>query len=368
MTAPANRRRSAGRNTFQGSRAVQRGGRDAMTIDAKQLILIFTSIIYEALPFIVLGVIIAGFLEEFVPQQIVANIFRSRFLTSNAARLGAIGVGGLLGLLFPMCECGIIPIMRRLLRKGVPLSVCICYMLAGPIINAVVMLSTYVAFDFPQKDALIFGGPLGVMGLRVGLGFVVAVVASVVVEWQYRKHGNKLFTPALAMRDAPEGDETPAAVANPRRLTQRLGGVAETARHDFVDIMAFLVLGATLAALGRIFLAQSNFERTIQQGPLVAIVLMMGLAIVFCLCSEADAFIAANFSPYFPPAAKIAFLVLGPMLDFKLYLMYVQVFRHRLIWTIIISVVVQVLVYTLALHYLWPDHGFSPEFLTRLSR
>src|SRR5438093_7951388 len=105
----------------------------------KDFIVNFTSILYEALPFIVLGAVIAGILEELVPQQLVARIIpRSRVL--------AIAIGGLLGLLFPMCECGIIPVMRRLLRKGVPLSCCVCYMLAGPIINVVVMLSTYVAF------------------------------------------------------------------------------------------------------------------------------------------------------------------------------------------------------------------------------
>src|SRR5215813_13147099 len=98
---------------------------------AKDFIVIFTSILYEALPFIVLGAVVAGMLEELVPQRIVAKIIpRSRVL--------AIAIGGLLGLLFPMCECGIIPVMRRLLRKGVPLSCCVCYMLAGPIINVVV--------------------------------------------------------------------------------------------------------------------------------------------------------------------------------------------------------------------------------------
>src|SRR5438093_13024123 len=106
----------------------------------KDFIVNFTSILYEALPFIVLGAVIAGLLEELVPQRLVARIMpRSRFL--------AILIGGLLGLLFPMCECGIIPVMRRLLRKGLPVSCCTAYLLAGPIINVVVMLSTYVAFE-----------------------------------------------------------------------------------------------------------------------------------------------------------------------------------------------------------------------------
>src|SRR5437879_1735812 len=99
------------------------------------------------MPFIVLGVVLSGLLEEFVPQKLVARIIpRSRVL--------AIAIGGLLGILFPMCECGIIPIMRRLLRKGVPLSCCTCYMLAGPIINVVVMISTFAAFSGTKTGAI----------------------------------------------------------------------------------------------------------------------------------------------------------------------------------------------------------------------
>src|ERR1700720_4738734 len=129
--------------------------RESDIVDYESLILAFTSIIYEALPFIVLGVVIAGLLEEFVPQQAIAKIIpRNRVL--------AIGLGGLLGIVFPMCECGIIVVMKRLLRKGLPLSVCVCYMLSGPIINVVVISSTYVAFT----NNSIYGGPENVVLLR----------------------------------------------------------------------------------------------------------------------------------------------------------------------------------------------------------
>jgi uncharacterized membrane protein YraQ (UPF0718 family) len=87
---------------------------------------------------------------------------------------------------------------------------------------------------------------------------------------------------------------------------------------------------------------------------------MMGMAIFLCLCSEADAFVAASFTKLVP-AAKVAFLVLGPMMDFKLYFMYTRVFKRRLIWTIITSVIVQVFVYSLILHLIWETYG--PGFM-----
>jgi uncharacterized membrane protein YraQ (UPF0718 family) len=346
-----------------------------MNINFETIIIDFTSILYEALPFIVLGVIISGFLEEFVPQQIIARLFQSRALSSGPARLGAIGLGGVLGLVFPMCECGIVPIMQRLLRKGVPVGVCISYMLAGPIINVVVISATFVAFSPPKAEDYLFpwtaqiggetvnlGGPVTVTGLRVGLGFVVACITALVVEWQYQKHGNRLFTAAVYSQGTSNDENAEQREAG-KTLWLRLGSVAETALHDFVDIMAFLVIGAGLAAVVRSSLEQSRFNEWVQTTPVVAILLLMGLAVAICLCSEADAFIAAALPRAIPPAAKVAFIVLGPMLDFKLLLMYTRVFRKRLIFTIVLAVVVQVFLYTLVLHYVWPDHGYSEAFL-----
>ncbi len=310
-------------------------------MDYERLILNFTSIIYEALPFIVLGVVIAGLLEEFLPQQMLARIMpKSRVL--------GISLGALLGSVFPMCECGIIVVMRRLLRKGLPLSVCVSYVLAGPIINVIVILSTYVAFT----NYSIFGGPLPVVLLRAGLGFLVAMVTALVVEWQYNKYGDQLLSPTVLKKTAPEEDNS----TGPRSWWDRFNNISGTALNDFVDIMAFLVIGATLAATGKELLRDADSGTSVsllQEFPPLAILIMMGLAVAFCLCSEADAFVAANFSPLWPPAAKLAFLVLGPMLDLKLYIMYTRVFRQRLIWTIILSVVIQVFVYTTLVHYLW---------------
>src|SRR4030095_13620983 len=134
----------------------------------------------EAMPFIVLGAIVAGILEEFLPQDLIGKILPKSVLP-------AVMIGDVLGLLVPMCECGIVVVMRRLLRKGLPLSCCIAYMLGGPFINLVVIFSTWVAF----RDHKI--GP-EMVGLRVGLGFFVACMTGFVVHLQYRKYGNALLT------------------------------------------------------------------------------------------------------------------------------------------------------------------------------
>ncbi len=333
-----------------------------------QFITQFISIVYEAMPFIVLGALIAGILEEFVPQRLI-----TRLMPRN--RIWAILIGGLLGLAFPMCECGIIPIMRRLLRKGVPLSACTAYLLCGPIVNVVVIGSTMTAF-MGQEQASTASvrqmGSLWMTGLRMGLGYLVAIGTSLIVERQHRRYGSKALLTPLAMPPAELKAEgaLPASkelidedevVAERKPLSRRLGNVTETALHDFVDIMVFLIIGAFISALAGQVFAHNDIERFGRHLPVLAILAMMVMAVILCLCSEADAFVAASYTQL-PPASKLAFLTLGPMLDLKLYFMYTRVFRPRLIWTIFTASAVQVFIYSVAVHYLW--QYFAPP-LTR---
>jgi uncharacterized protein len=317
--------------------------------DIFQFVKTFVSIIWEAFPFVVLGAIIAGILEEVVPQQAIAKLVpKNPFL--------ALAIGAVLGLVFPMCECGIVPVMRRLLRKGLPLGTCVAYMLAGPIINLIVISSTWVAFK-PHGI-----GPQ-MVGLRVGLGFVVAVITAAIVQAQYRKYGNKLLTPLAApptdhgLLEVLEGDPVHPSIGRAgekRPLFQRIANISETSLHDFVDIMVFLTLGACLAGALKVWGPTADQVQVWSEGyPALSIILMMIMAVAMCLCSEADAFVAASFTTM-APSAKVAFLVLGPMFDLKLLLMFTRVFRKRIIVTIVLSVSIQVFVYSMAVHYLWP--------------
>src|SRR5437763_16639672 len=122
-----------------------------------------------------------------VPQWLIVRVLEAleKRMPAKLVRIFAILLGGLLGLVFPMCECGIVPVMRRLLRKGLPLSCCVAYMLCGPIINVVVISSTWVAFNKHENGYWI-------LGLRIGLGYLVPVGTALIVETQYRKHGNTL--------------------------------------------------------------------------------------------------------------------------------------------------------------------------------
>ncbi len=364
-----------------------------------RFLVIFPSIVFEALPFIIIGALISGTLEELLPQQAIARILPKR-------RARAIAGSALLGLIFPMCECGIVPVMRRLLGKGLPLSCAVAYMLAAPIINPVVIASTWAAFSGDRR--LETGGDgltsMEMVSLRVSLAFITAFIVGMVVEYRSRRQAvGQLVRPlhhprhthaheqdhqhehghdhsghehthgpecghthehaheaaetkgdgqAVAVRELPMARVHDAA-ATPelerKTLGQRLISISETTLHDFKDIACFLILGAFLASVVRTLDVMESMPQ-LTANPLLAAPVMMVLAILLCLCSEADAFVAANLVAI-PLAGKLAFLVLGPMLDLKLYFMYTRVFRSRLIWTIIPTVIVTVLILTVAAHY-----------------
>jgi len=301
----------------------------------------FPSIVFEALPFVILGALISGVLEELLPQQLFARMIPRR--TSLA-----IGGSALLGLIFPMCECGIVPVMRRLLGKGLPIGCAVAYMLAAPVINLVVIGSTWAAFsgDRSGLDGLSSGK---MVFLRTTLSFITAFIVGSVISRVAAKRGiNSLVKVPISINPLPMTDESGIAVRRP--WGQRLSNISQVALHDFIDITCFLILGAILASAMQTF---GIVERSavLLQNPVGAAITMMVIAAALCLCSEADAFVAANMIKV-PLAGKISFLVLGPMFDLKLLLMYTRVFTTRLIVTVVVLLWVIIFTLSVATHYL----------------
>ncbi|MFZ5953458.1 MAG: permease, partial [Candidatus Rifleibacteriota bacterium] len=128
--------------------------------------LIFISILFEALPFMLLGSLAGGFIEEFVPRDKLTEL-----MPSGSKK--AVFLSALVGFIFPVCECAIVPVVRRLLRKGVPFSAAVAYLLAGPIVNPLVAASTAVAYFYNWK----------MVALRLGLGYLAAVSVGLIVNF-----------------------------------------------------------------------------------------------------------------------------------------------------------------------------------------
>ena len=278
----------------------------------------FLALVFEGVPFILLGSLISGVIGAFVPARVITGLVpKSRF--------PAILVSGLLGVIFPVCDCGIVPIVRRLLKKGVPLSCGITYMLASPIVNPLVICSTIVAF---QGQA-----PLLNTGLRVGFGYLIAVTIGLVVS---------SFQPASLLR---KGIVTPNS---PRRTGVRIASLPDVAPHatgasalrkvsdavqmatdDFLATALYFMVGAAIAATFNTGVNQ-HLILPVASDSVLSIMAMMTLSGILTLCSTSDAFIAATFVS-FPSVARMAFLIFGPMFDLKLIFLYSSLFKKRFV-------------------------------------
>ncbi|MFX5501749.1 permease [Bacillus subtilis] len=278
-----------------------------------QLNSIFISILIEAIPFILIGVILSGIIQMFVSEEMIARIMpKNRFL--------AVLFGALAGVLFPACECGIIPITRRLLLKGVPLHAGVAFMLTAPIINPIVLFSTYIAF----------GNRWSVVFYRGGLALAVSLIMGVILSYQFKD--NQLLKP----------DEPGHHHHHHGTLLQKLGGTLRHAIDEFFSVGKYLIIGAFIAAAMQTYVKTSTLL-AIGQNDVSSSLVMMGLAFVLSLCSEVDAFIASSFSSTFSLGSLIAFLVFGAMVDIKNLLMMLAAFKKRFVFLLITYIVVIVL-------------------------
>ncbi|HRU05107.1 MAG TPA: permease [Candidatus Brocadiia bacterium] len=276
----------------------------------------FASIMLEAAPFMLAGALIGGMVESFVSRDKMAGLLPRRAWVT--AFLAAV-----MGMLFPVCECAIVPVVRRLARKGLPPSAAIAYLLAGPIVNPVTALSTALAYR-----------SIPVAAARLGAGFVIAVAVARLAPWLLGR--DKVFRADLGHdshggRGHVHGEACGCGHARsdePAGARAKMLAAVRHAADDFLDVGHFLVIGALIAAASQTFVDRAFFA-TLSSTPFAPVLLMMALAVMLNVCSEADAFIAASFRGLAPFPAQLAFMVVGPMFDLKLLLMYSTLFRKR---------------------------------------
>jgi uncharacterized membrane protein YraQ (UPF0718 family) len=276
----------------------------------------FLALAFEGLPFVLVGSLISGFIAAFVPSRVI-----TRFLPKN--RFLATLVSGLLGLIFPVCECGVVPVVRRLLDKGLPLSCGITYMLASPIVNPLVAISTYAAFRAQQPGLN--------TGIRLICGYLVAVIVGMAVS---RLDPSRLLAgqavptrarrrTALSIATMPDAPDATRGVS----VMQRVIGAVQLASDDFIDTAIYFMIGAAVASIFNTAIDQ-RIILPLASSPVLSVAAMMVIAGILTLCSTSDAFIAATFTA-FPIPARMAFLIFGPMFDFKLLFLYSALLKKR---------------------------------------
>ncbi len=316
---------------------------------------LFFSLMVEAVPFLLIGVLFSSALLLFVDERrLIAIVPKHPLLAAFA--------GSLIGFLFPVCECGNVPVARRLITQGAPSPMAIGFLLAAPVVNPVVFWATWTAFrDQPE-----------IVFLRVGASLLIATLIGWVFSTQsdlrpllqptvarsmirrpaapaksFAKSSAKSLgddvspllqsgTFFLGQSDQPLLDgmiDGGAMAVNPdltRPVPERLRLMLDNVIQEFRELGGILIIGSAIAAVVQVAMPR-ELILSLGQGPVTSIVAMMVLATVVSICSTVDAFFALSFASIFTTGSLLAFLVFGPMIDLKNFALLLTVFRSRAI-------------------------------------
>ena len=283
---------------------------------------VLLGIIIEAAPFLLLGTLGSGIVEVFLEGSDL-----SRRMPRNPL-LGAV-IGATMGFFFPVCECGVVPLTRRLFQKGLPAPVGIAFILGAPALNPVVIVSTLAAFGW---------GP--VLWGRIGLTFLIAAITGFLF-------GLQKDPASLINQDTLEKFKQERSIENQvppdAPMKEKLRRVFTITVDEFFEISRYLVFGASLAAFLQTVVPQGSIL-SLSRGPVISALVMILLAVILSVCSTVDAFIALSFAGTFTTGSILAFLIFGPMIDFKSTLMFLHVFQRRtVIYMILVPLFLTVL-------------------------
>ncbi|MES1039770.1 permease [Peribacillus simplex] len=281
-----------------------------------QMNTIFISILIESLPFILLGVLISGIIQMFVSEEMIAKVIPKNPILSVLSAIGA-------GVFFLACECGIVPITRRLIAKGVPLSAAIAFMLSAPILNPIVLFSTYIAF----------GNSWSMVFYRGGIAFAVVLIIACILSFQFKTNQLK-------------HEHTEHIHHHNLTFKGKITGMFKHSIEEFFSVGKYLIISALLAAAIQTFL-KTSLLLEIGQGKLSGNAVMMALSYVMSLCSQADAFVASSFRSTFSPSSLVAFLVFGAMFDIKNTIMLLGTFKTKFVLCLMAYIFISVLGLTL---------------------
>ncbi len=272
---------------------------------------LFQGLLLEALPFLLLGVAIATLARLVAPQGLwMRRLPRHPLLAPST--------GALLGFALPACECGNVPVARRLLAGGAPLGTALGFLFAAPVLNPIVLLSTWAAF--PNQPWLLLARPLGAFLLALLLSGVLGLLPESRLLVPELLAQRRLSQPLsqVGLLERPSGlVGAPLPPAPAPEARAGWGAELEHASGEFLNLASLLLLGCAIAAVVQTWLPRS-WLLSVGSDPTLSIVALMLLALVVSVCSSVDAFLALGFAAQVSPGALLAFLLLGPVVDLKL--------------------------------------------------
>lgn len=271
----------------------------------------YLGIIVEALPFLLISAIISAVIQIYVSDEFIKKIIPKNSIIGYF-------IAAISGIFFPVCECAIIPITRSLIKKGLPIGVGVTFMLAVPIVNPVVIMSTYYAFP-NNINVVIYRTIGGVIG-----ALIIGLLTGVIYDKKKKEDIIKDDTVGLYCDCCTYSNNYYIS------LKGKIKNLLLNASNEFLNISIYFILGAFISSIFVTFM-QDNLINNITSGKSTGIIIMMILGFLLSLCSEADAFVARGFLDNFGVEGVIAFLILGPMMDLKNLILSFGFFKKKFV-------------------------------------
>ena len=282
----------------------------------------YLGIIVEALPFLLIGAVLSALIQIYVSDELIKKIIPKNSIIGYF-------IAAISGIFFPVCECAIVPITRSLMKKGLPTGVGITFMLSVPIVNPVVIMSTYYAF--PNDINIVIYRTIG--------GVIGALIVGIIVGFIYDKKKN---IEVLKSEEVTLYCDCCTFSNNYYiSLKGKIKNLVLNASNEFLNISIYFIFGALLSSIFVVFL-QDSLINDMTSGKIVGIAIMMLLGFLLSLCSEADAFVAKGFMDNFGVPGVIAFLILGPMMDLKNLILSFGFFKKRFVLQLLLIICIVV--------------------------
>lgn len=296
-----------------------------MIIDYEKIIVNFIIMILEGIPFLLIGAIASAIIQLFISEDRINKIIpKNNFL--------AVLIASLLGIFMPICECAIIPVTRSLIQKKVPVKIAVIFMLSVPIVNPIVTLSTYYAFS-----------DIKILLIRLIGGMITAITIGTIMD--------KISKGNILKKSNLYGDycDCGCSINNFFTNKSKIRLCIEHSITEFFKIFRYYIFGAFISSIF-IGIINENMLKSLGSNKLLSIFIMMMIAFLLSLCSEADAFIAKGFLEYFNIPSISAFLILGPMMDLKNAIIVGSYFKKGFTAKLISVIFIVVVLFSLLLN------------------
>jgi len=293
-------------------------------------ITIFMGIFIQALPYILLGVILSIVISFFVKDDKLLKMLPK-------SKVGKILFANTLGFLFPVCECGNIPVARRLIKKGVPSFVAITFLLSAPVLNPVVIFATYSAFK--NQPEILYGRFLFTFIIAGLIGFF----------FSFAKDQKSLVLDSVLEVKSHDGH---SRHSHSHTKMSKITSFVNNVKTEFIEMAGVLSIGAFIASLVQVIMPRAAIIG-LGEGPVSSVLAMSLVAFITSICSTVDSFFALGFVNNFTPMSILAFLVLGPMLDIKALIMLKTTFTTKTVFFIGVLTSLSTLVFALFLNLNW---------------